>query len=272
MKKNIYILLVLTAFVLGACNPQGTGTPPPDSPCWWDQPPSNTSYASLDPLHLMFHCASFAGIESIQLNINGTTAEEVLPSQTGSGGAEYGTLFLGEYDWTPPAFGTYLLEVRGKKSGAGYGPPAHIQIVFTDGLAELPTLESPPTPTDTPAPTEEPEDCDPEVKALLDLNCRLGPGTGFENVGTLLEGESTLVDGQNSAGTWVWILNPDALGHCWVWREGVEEICMPERLDIIAEPTLEPESTCQSDMDRTACGAAGGRYDVSVDPPECKCP
>jgi len=129
-----------------------------------------------------------------------------------------------------------------------------------------------PAPTEEPAGTEELEDCEPTVTALLDLNCRSGPGTGFENVGTLLEGESALVDGQNSAGTWVWILNPDAQGHCWVWREGVEEICMPERLQIIADPTAEPEAACQPDLDREACNEAGGVYDVTADPPECKCP
>jgi len=133
---------------------------------------------------------------------------------------------------------------------------------------EEPTAE----PAGESAPTEEPEDCDPTVTALLDLNCRSGPGTGFENVGTLLEGESSLVDGQNTDGTWVWILNPDAQGHCWVWREGVEEICMPDRLQIIADPTAEPESACLPDLDRTACGDAGGTFDVTVDPPVCVCP
>ncbi|MBN1267545.1 MAG: CSLREA domain-containing protein [Anaerolineales bacterium] len=127
-------------------------------------------------------------------------------------------------------------------------------------------------PTEEPAPTEEPEDCEATVTALQDLNCRVGPGTAFQNVGTLLTGESALVDGQNNAGTWVWILNPDALGHCWVWREGVEEVCMPDRLQIIAEPTPEPEPACRSDLSRSECGDAGGIYDPGADPPVCSCP
>ncbi|MBN1267546.1 MAG: CSLREA domain-containing protein [Anaerolineales bacterium] len=135
-------------------------------------------------------------------------------------------------------------------------------------IVEEPTA----APTEEPAPAEVPEDCEATVTALQDLNCRLGPGTAFQNVGTLLQGESALVDGQNSAGTWVWILNPDALGHCWVWREGVEEVCMPDRLQIIAEPTPEPESACRSDLSRSECGDAGGVYDPGADPPVCNCP
>ncbi|MBN1267161.1 MAG: hypothetical protein JXA25_16845 [Anaerolineales bacterium] len=158
MKKILWTLLLLTATILSACNPPATSTPPPETPCWWDQPLSNSSYANLDPLHLMFHCASFAGIESMQLSVNGVVAAEVSPSQTGSGGAQYGTLFLGEYDWTPPAFGTYLLEVRGKKSGSDYGPSTPIQVVFQQKPAaqelplEAPTHEPTAAPTDTPTP------------------------------------------------------------------------------------------------------------------------
>ncbi|MBN1267544.1 MAG: CSLREA domain-containing protein [Anaerolineales bacterium] len=156
------------------------------------------------------------------------------------------------------------------------GEPLTFQILpmeeETEEVEEEIVEEPTAAPTEEPAITEEPEDCEPTVTALMDLNCRVGPGTAFQNVGTLLTGESALVDGQNSAGTWVWILNPDALGHCWVWREGVEEVCMPARLQIIAEPTLEPESTCRSDLSRSECGDAGGIYDPGADPPMCNCP
>jgi hypothetical protein len=139
-----------------------------------------------------------------------------------------------------------------------------------DAPEEAPDTES--LPADETDQTEQSGDCEPTITALLDLNCRLGPGTGFQNAGTLLEGESALVDGQNSDGTWVWILNPDAQGHCWVWREDVEELCMPEQLSIPPDPTDTPQSTCRPDLDRTACGEAGGTFDVTSDPPVCLCP
>jgi len=211
-----------------------------------------------------------------------------LDSSTAPGGmapASDSSIALSAFGISPQREGTYLWSISGQQllpDGETWLPFCNpgerltFQILSAEDEAETEEeeeVEEPTaTPTEEPAPTEKPEDCDPTVTALLDLNCRVGPGTGFENVGTLLEGESALVDGQNSAGTWVWILNPDAMGHCWVWREGVEEVCMPERLQIIADPTAEPESACQPDLERAECGAAGGVYDVTADPPECKCP
>lgn len=126
--------LLLLCFGLVACDPPSTSTPPPEVPCWWDQPLTNSSYANLDPIPFTFHCASFTGIENMQVSVNGIVEAVISPVQTGSGGSEYGTLFLGEYAWTPPAFGTYSLEVRGKKSGAEYGPPIQIQVFIEQAL------------------------------------------------------------------------------------------------------------------------------------------
>ncbi|MFQ5922898.1 MAG: SdrD B-like domain-containing protein [Anaerolineales bacterium] len=56
----------------------------------------------------------------------------------------------------------------------------------------------------------------PHVTAVTDTNCRAGPGTVYEVVGYLLEGESALVHGRDEEGVWWWVQLPMRLDDCWV--------------------------------------------------------
>jgi len=159
---------LLIIFVAAACNPGAASTPPPEIPCWWDQPLANSTYEDLSTIPLTFHCASLQGVEMMMVKVNGLTEVELAPSTTGSGGPEMGTLFLGEASWTPPAFGTYLLEVQARQAGGEYGPATAIQVSFqSQALAELPVLPSPPTPAATDLPADTPEPTPEEEIALL---------------------------------------------------------------------------------------------------------
>lgn len=82
--------------------------------------------------------------------------------------------------------------------------------------------------------------CTYQVEATKNLTCRFGPDTVYQPLGYLLEGESAAVEGVNTEETWLWILNPDANGHCWVWEGGVEATCPSEVPVIAAPPTPVP--------------------------------
>ncbi len=56
----------------------------------------------------------------------------------------------------------------------------------------------------------------PLVTAVTDTSCRFGPGTVYEVVGYLLEGESALVYGRDQEGVWWWVQLPTRPDDCWV--------------------------------------------------------
>ena len=60
----------------------------------------------------------------------------------------------------------------------------------------------------------------PLITVSVDTNCRTGPGSIFERVGVLLEGETAEVVGREPKGEYWYIRNPDeGLEYCWVWGE-----------------------------------------------------
>jgi hypothetical protein len=135
-------------------------------------------------------------------------------------------------------------------------------------LASAPPAPEPPTPSE-PTPIDEgeavpPEPCTPTFTATMNLTCRSGPASVYDELGYLLQGESATIEGRNDDSTWWWIPNPDWQGHCWVWDGGGDATCIPEDLREVAAPPLPtPTPTplaCRSDLDRDACIEAGGNY------------
>jgi len=149
-----------------------------------------------------------------------------------------------------------------------------------------PPPPAPPLPPSEPAPVvpeEEPApaDCLPTVTATMNLTCRFGPASAYRELGYLLQGESATVEGRNADSTWWYIPNPDWQRYCWVWDGGVNAICIPEDLPVIAAPPLPPptpttavQPACQIDLGEHACAAAGGTYveKRASSESECRCP
>ena len=81
------------------------------------------------------------------------------------------------------------------------------------------TSTPPPSPTPSPSPTVTPTPTKqaPIVIGDANTNCRFGPGTVYDVVAFLLEGQSAPIDGRNAEWTWWWIERVDGVGHCWVW-------------------------------------------------------
>ncbi len=100
----------------------------------------------------------------------------------------------------------------------------------------LPTL----TPTPTGTPTLTPTDGAPLGTANQNANCRLGPGTVYHNVATLLEGQSAELVGRNAESTWWWISTPGAFGgHCWVWGGSLVIVGPSAGLRVILAPSTD---------------------------------
>ncbi len=178
---------------------------------------------------------------------------------------------------------TVIWSVRGERDtgqGAGALPFCSAGDHWTFKVASLPVKEPVPVeteetvPTTTPTPEAvPPAACAPLVTALMNITCRKGPDSAYEELGYLLQGETAVPEGQSVDGLWVWIPNPDWLGYCFVWGGGVEAQCV-ERLSIIQAPPLPTATTtpaaCLPTLDRVACGDAGGVW--SADTASCLCP
>jgi hypothetical protein len=74
------------------------------------------------------------------------------------------------------------------------------------------------TPTITPSPTF----AFPWVTAIMQANCRYGPGTAYLYAHGMYPGDGGAVWGRNSTGTWLWI-QPDNIHYqCWISTSVVE--------------------------------------------------
>lgn len=127
-------------------------------------------------------------------------------------------------------------------------------------------LPAPPTPV--PSPTFSYY----SLLAIVDANCRIGPGLPYEAVGFLLEGERAEVNARNGSSTWFRIYLPSILGNCWISEATVEFEFDAGDLPIVVLPSPTPPA-CTSTLGPEACAAAGGTYrQVTTTDGYCDCP
>jgi uncharacterized protein YraI len=99
--------------------------------------------------------------------------------------------------------------------------------------AQVGTPTATPTATITPPPTLDAV----SATANQNSNCRIGPSTVYRNIATLLQGQTTALDGRNAESTWWWIPTPGGSGgHCWVWGESLSIVGPAASLPVIAAP------------------------------------
>ena len=118
---------------------------------------------------------------------------------------------------------------------AGQGP------IATDTPTITPTLSPIITPTLTSTAT--PAEVTLHVKDEL-VNCRLGPGTEYETVNELSQGQPAQVVGRNDASTWWYIRDPgNPGGFCWVSADVTETQGAADEL-----PTSQPSFITVTDV------------------------
>jgi len=98
----------------------------------------------------------------------------------------------------------------------------------------------------------------PTMTALVDLNVRRGPGTGYAIVGVLRAGSSAPVIGRNNNGTW-WKIDcpPGVSGDCWV--SGGHQFSTAENVTnvlVVAAPPLPTHSASTATPEYTPSATA----------------
>ena len=151
------------------------------------------------------------------------------------------------YVWKAPAEpGQYLIAAEVAVDGKTI-PGGNEQLVWvaTPIPTPTPTPISTPTPTPEPptptpvSPTPTPTPAPPDGMVLEDvkvLNVRSGPGTMYDRVGQLIEGEHFKITGRTEKGDWLQILYKEA--DRWISAAYAELNLSPESIPIIPEEEL----------------------------------
>lgn len=92
----------------------------------------------------------------------------------------------------------------------------------TPTITRTPTKTPTPTQTLTPSITPSPTFAFPTITALMQSNCRYGPGTAYLYAWGMYKDDTGTVWGRNDSGSWLWI-QPDNIAYqCWISASVVE--------------------------------------------------
>ena len=147
--------------------------------------------------------------------------------------------------WTPPAAGTYGLQVL-MQDADGNVMSDVVTIIVEGGITPTVLTRTPFTPTlPTGTPfnltttiTVTPWSGAPEATANQNTNCRAGPATAYPPVWDFLQGETAPIVGQNEGGTWVQVQPPGSLNKCWAWIDLVTVHGTLNDVPVAAAPAL----------------------------------
>jgi uncharacterized protein YraI len=148
-----------------------------------------------------------AGVKRMELWVtNIKTAEAVSPVEQGQ------ATLTASFQWTPPAPGTYTLEVKAYNVQDKVSAPTTVSVNVV-GPAGLDTPTTTPTPA-TPTPTVP---SIPSLTTKTDLNVRSGPGIQYDLLGLLPAGVTVEIIGRDETRQWWQIrFSPAADGIGWV--------------------------------------------------------
>jgi len=147
-----------------------------------------------------------AGIIRLELWVSGQKVQEAA-----SPAAQGQPTLTAVMQWTPPAPGSYTLEIKAYNTQNRVNVPASVAI--TAGAAVTTTVAVTGTPQ-TATPTVP---STPAITAKTDLNVRLGPETIYDPVGLLPAGTSAEITAKSEDGQWWQIkFSPASNGFGWV--------------------------------------------------------
>ncbi len=207
MTVRKWIIIAILCVGITACNQSPDITDQPlaavgHNQTWIDAPLPNSIIPML-PYKIMFHSTSPIANSEFYLRIypDPDSHDLFLPAST----VVNGTLFYGEYLWTPPAPGLYNIHVMINPFDDENVSQKDVFVTVIGDDDEAVT----PTPT---AVIEEVEGC--TYTALVNLNCRLGPGSDYISVGFFLPGQSAPVVGNTADGIYWYVVAPDTGNVC----------------------------------------------------------
>lgn len=251
-----WVLYVGLFFLLGLWGCTSAGGSKPDA---WIDFPLHNSNLPLAPLTILAHATHASGVAGINFYVDG---EQIAAVSLGGNLLESASV-----EWTPPATGSYTIEVLGVDAagepgnraqsivligGKATGTSAALlpieTITITPSLTEslitatitgtlTPTGEKPGiTPSATP---ETPQAAsEPSATANQSANCRTGPITIFPAVDYLLQGEQALITGRLADNSWLLVLPSGNVSACWVSNSVVSVIGDLEVVPIVPPPPL----------------------------------
>ncbi len=244
IRTKVWILLGVLA--IGGVNCGGGGpptpgfTPPPPSQVWILAPQEDDVLPVSQAYLIRFQGASFTGIQQFEVKTSDGEAWYVGPQSTESGGANYGTMFYGEATWIPDSPGDYTIRVRATNAALLSSPWAEVQVhvgkyVAVQEAIDTPAvLEAAPSPTPTTAPWQ--------AMAVMNANCRAGPGTAYNENGYVLKGDTLEIVGRNEDGTWLNLVNLHGEGFCWASIIAFDVPFDVNPLPVVLAPTAPPSS------------------------------
>jgi uncharacterized protein YraI len=148
-----------------------------------------------------------SGVKRMELWVsNIKTADAVSPVDQGQ------ATLTASFQWTPPAPGSYTLEVKAFNSQGQVSPPTTVTVTAV-GEAGAGT----PTPSLTPATPTATVPSNPSLTTKTDLNVRSGPGIQYDLLGLLPAGVTVEIIGRDETRQWWQIrFSPAADGIGWV--------------------------------------------------------
>jgi len=78
----------------------------------------------------------------------------------------------------------------------------------------------------------------PSFTLNQNANCRAGPGTAYESLDVLMQGQTVSIEGRNSDSTWFWVRKPSGSGNCWLSAITGESVGDLSAVPIVSAPPL----------------------------------
>lgn len=228
MTKEI-ILLLLVGF-LAACAPAQQSAETAAASIV--EPANGAQFAQGEQINIATDLQHPQGAQSASLFANG----EVVRVDELNTSIYSGQMIQG---WLPENPGTYELQVLFTSARGAELLSDKITVVVGAEFSENAVVELiliTPTPEATPTPTAGP--IAPMATGNVDSNCRRGPSTAYQNIGTLFEAHSAPIVGRLADNSW-WVIDLEATSeNCWVWDELVTVSGDTSGVPVITPPAL----------------------------------
>jgi hypothetical protein len=237
MKRTlVFFLLAFSGLLLAACAPNAAVESEPVAMIV--EPAMNASFANGEQVNVVTALVHPQGASQAALFANG----ELVRSDDLTGPIYQGSMLQG---WVPPGPGAYELQVLFTSLLGGELASNTVLITvgeeyLTENISEpeLHTGEEPEliqtaTPTLPAAPT---------ATGNQDTNCRVGPSTQYQNIGTLFATQTAPIVGRLGDDSW-WVIDlGESNSDCWVWSQLVTTSGDTASVPVLTPPALpEPE-------------------------------
>ncbi|TFH38060.1 MAG: hypothetical protein E4G99_00515 [Anaerolineales bacterium] len=199
------LLLVIPLLAISGCsgisnngNSQEEG-----GPLAWIDAPLTGETIPLAPYEVISHANSAPGIVAFELSVDGEIlrTDEVVGEQTGEPLAHIRQI------WDPPGPGTYLLSIRALDTDGILGPLAEVEVRVGEVQVSALALS-------TASPTVALKEC--SYTALVNLFCRVGPGSQYKEIDTFTTGQFAPILGMSLDGFYWYVKGPNNGSLCTV--------------------------------------------------------